>query len=216
MSEKISLKEAERKAFQATFLDGLNDILLGLMILSLVLSSILRETIQPLLNYLPVLGVIVIGIPIFYAAKKWFITPRIGLVKFTPRRRKKISNVRWFLIGLFIITLIVFLLPFINPGSPATVKGPYWLVDAVFGLSVIALFSFMAYSLEQPRMHLYGLVLGLSLPFDVVFEKTTGLDWAVGLFVAGTVMLVTGIIIFSRFLRDHPLPEEGVYDGSNG
>ncbi len=216
MSEKISLKEAERKAFRATFLDGLNDILLGLMLLSLVLSSILRETIEPLLNYLPVLEVIVIGIPIFYAAKKWLVTPRIGLVKFTPHRRKKMGNVRWFLIGLFIITLIVFLLPFINPGAPVTIKGPYWLVDAVFGLFVIALFSFMAYSLEQPRMHLYGLVLGLSLPFDVVFEKTTGLDWALGLFIAGILMLVTGIVIFVRFLRDYPIPEGGVYGGSNG
>jgi len=112
--------------------------------------------------------------------------------------------------------LIVFLLPFINPGIPITVKGPYWLIDAVFGLFAIALFSFMAYSLDQPRMHLYGLALGLSMPFDVVFEKTTGLDWALGLFTAGILIFVTGIVIFIRFLRDHPIPEGGVYDVANG
>jgi len=216
MSEKISLKEAERKAFRATFLDGLNDILWGLMILSLVLSAILRENIQPLLNYLPVLVVIVIGIPLFFAAKKWLVIPRIGLVKFTPRRTRKLSNVRWFLIGLFVITLVVFLLPYLNPGAPVSINGPYWLVDAFFGLLIIALFSFMAFSLDQPRMHLYGFLLGLSLPFDVVFEEVTGLDWALGLFVAGAVMLGTGIIIFARFLNDHPIPEGDVYDGVNG
>jgi hypothetical protein len=54
------------------------------------------------------------------------------------------------------------------------------------------------------------------MPFDVVFEKTTGLDWALGLFIAGIMIFVTGIVIFVRFLRDHPIPEGGVYDGANG
>jgi MFS family permease len=216
MSEKISLKEAEQKAFRAIFLDGLNEMLWGLIILSLVLSAILRDPVGVPLNYLPVFLVLVIGIPAQLAAKKWLVTPRMGLVMFAPRRRRKISRVRWVMIILFVITLIVFLLPFLNKGETVTVNGPYWIVDAVFGFAVIALFSFIAFSYEQPRMHLYGLLLGLSLPFDVVFEETTGLDWPLGMFVAGSVMLVVGIVIFSRFLRDYPIPEGGVYDGSNG
>jgi len=216
MSEKISLKEAERKAFRATLLDGLNDMLWGLTILSLAVSAILRESIDPPWAYLPLIGVFVIGYPIYFAAKARVVNPRMGLVKFAPNRRRKISRVRWFLIGLVVITVIVFLIPFVNPGAPMTVKGPYWLVDAIFGLAVILLFSFLAYALEQPRMYLYGVLLGLSLPFDVVLEHTTGWDFPLGLFPVGIVMLVVGIVSFVRFLRDHPFPEGGVYDGSNG
>jgi hypothetical protein len=216
VSEKISLKEAERKAFRSTFLDGLNDILLGATILSLAASAILRENIDPPWNYLPLIAVFVIGCPIFFAAKKWVVNPRMGLVKFAPRRRRKLSCVRWFMIVLVVITFVVFLIPFINPAAPTTVKGPYWLVDAISGLFVIALFSILAYSLDQPRMYLYGVLLGLSMPFDVILEETTGWDFPLGLFPVGIVMLVVGIVSFVRFLRDHPLPEGGVYDGSNG
>jgi hypothetical protein len=58
--------------------------------------------------------------------------------------------------------------------------------------------------------------LGLSLPFDVVLEYTTGWDLPMGLFPVAVVMLGIGIVSFARFLRDYPLPEGGVYDGSNG
>lgn len=216
MSEKISLKEAERKAFRSTFLDGLNDMLWGVTILSLAASAILRESIDPPWSYLPLFGVFVIGYPIYFAAKKWVIGPRMGLVKFAPSRRKKISRVRWFMIVLVIITFIVFFMTLLNPGAPVSVKGPYWLVDAIFGLAVIALFSLLAYALDQPRMHLYGVLLGLSLPFDVILEETAGWDFPLGMFPVGIVMLVVGIVSFTRFMRDHPLPEGGVYDGSNG
>jgi hypothetical protein len=216
MSEKISLKEAERKAFQSTFQDGLNDVLWGLTILSLAAAAILRESVEVPLNYLPVVGVFVIIYPLFFAAKKWVVVPRMGLVKFAPRRMKKLSRVRWFMIVLVVITFVVFLIPFVNPGAPATVEGPYWLVDAAFGLGVVVLFSILAYSLEQPRLYLYGVLLGLSLPFDVVVEETTGWDFPLGLIPVGLVMLVIGIVSFTRFLRDHPLPEGGLYDGSNG
>ena len=84
MSEKISLKEAERKAFRSTFLDGLNDILWGLTILSLAVSAILRESIDPPWNYLPLIGVFVIGYPLYFAGKKWVVNPRMGLVRFAP------------------------------------------------------------------------------------------------------------------------------------
>lgn len=216
MSEKISLKDAERKAFQSTYLDGLNDMLWGSTILSLAISAILRESIDPPWNYLPLIAVFVIGYPLYFAAKKWVVSPRIGLVKFAPRRQKKLSNVRWFLIVLVVITFVVFLIPFVNPGAPVTVKGPYWLVDAVFGFFVVVLFSILAFALDQPRMYLYGVLLGLSMPFDVVLEYTTGWDFPLGLFPVAVVMLGVGIISFTRFLRDYPLPEGGVYDGSNG
>jgi hypothetical protein len=216
MSEKISLKEAERKAFRSTLQDGLNDILWGLTILSLAAAAILRESVEVPLNYLPVVGVFVVIYPLFFAAKKWVVAPRMGLVKFAPRRMRKLSRVRWFMIVLVVITFVVFLIPFVNPGAPVTIQGPYWLVDAAFGLGVIVLFSILAYSLEQPRMYLYGVLLGLSLPFDVVLEETTGWDFPLGLIPVGIVMLVIGIVSFSRFLRSHPLPEGGVYDGANG
>ncbi|TES89049.1 MAG: hypothetical protein E3J88_06580 [Anaerolineales bacterium] len=206
MSDKISLKEAERKAFRSTFQDGLNDILWGLTILSLIASAILRESVQVPLNYLPVLAVMVVGIPALYIAKRRFTAPRMGLVKFNPRRNRKIKNVRWVMIVLFVITWAVFLLPYIKLGDPVTVEGPYWLVDATFGVLIIALFSFLAFSYEQPRMHLYGLMLGISLPFDVVLEEKTGWDFQLGMLIAGCVMLVFGIVYLARFLRQYPLP----------
>jgi hypothetical protein len=216
MSENISLKKAEQKAFRSTFLDGLYDMLWGTMIFSLVLSGILRDLVGVPLNYLPVLLVLVLGIPGVLAGKKWLVTPRMGLVKFGPHRKKKLNRVRWILIVIFVFTLTIFLLPYLNQGDPVTVSGPYWIVDATAGLFVLAIFSFLATAMEQPRMYIYGLLLGLSMPFDEVFEHAFGLDWMIGTFVAGAVMLVTGIVIFSRFLRDYPLPEGAVYDGSNG
>jgi len=212
MDAKISLKEAERKALRMIQQDGLFDILLGLMLLSLVLSAFLRQTVQVPLNYIPVIAMLVLSIPAYNLAKRSITTPRLGLVGFGSQRKRKINRARWVVIGIFAATMVVYILTatkVIHFSAGTT----YWFVDAVFGVAIGTFFSLLAFSWDVPRMHLYGWLLGASLPVDQILEKSVGVGFPLGQMVVGFVMLAFGLVLLYRFLRQYPLPPE---DGSHG
>jgi MFS family permease len=211
MSQQISLKNAERKAFQSTYQDGLTDMLWGLYLLFGNSSVVILYNlgVEGLKKYIPMFIIMGISILGFWAAKKYIVTPRIGTVKFGPRRVKKIKRMRFVLAVAVLATFALLLLTIAGIFNPASWQWPGWSVDLGFGIFVFLVCSFIAYTMDYPRLYLYGLLMGLSIPVSVLLEAYAGISFPIAWVISGGIILVVGLITFIRFLRRYPLPNEG-------
>ena len=206
MSEIVSLKDAEKKVVRMATNDGLWEILLGLMLLSINASALLQDLLEVPWNYIPVILVIAAGVPAFRAAKKSLILPRIGQVTFSRERRLKVKKVKTVLIGLVLFTWLILLIPVVPGVVTGTTTLPYWFMDAVFGLLVFKFFVLLSSAFEAPRMIFYGLLFGLSLPVDVILQAEFGVQFPVFKVLAGLVITACGVLTLLRFLRRYPMP----------
>ena len=85
MSHTINLKELERKAFRSTFQDGLWDMYLGFLLLTMGMGPVLPSLNKSVMWTLVILLMLsVLAWLAFWAGKKFITTPRMGLVKFGP------------------------------------------------------------------------------------------------------------------------------------
>jgi hypothetical protein len=94
VSQKISLKEAERKAFRTTLNDGLVDIFLGCFLLMFVIALYLSENLGDFWSsavFLPFLALVYLAI---WLIRRYVVTPRIGMVKFGQARKAKLQHSR--------------------------------------------------------------------------------------------------------------------------
>jgi hypothetical protein len=92
---------------------------------------------------------------------------------------------------------------------------PGWLNAAFFAPAAwvgnaIVVFSLGAYFLDFKRLYLIGVMYALAVPLDIVFRKVADIDLSFIAFgVPAMVILIVGLFVFTRFLRDYPLlPEE--------
>jgi hypothetical protein len=80
MQHSVSLKSAERKAFQATFADGLRDVMIGCVLFMFAIAPLLSETLGDLGSsaiFLPFRGLVYLAIRL---TRRYLIAPRIGMV----------------------------------------------------------------------------------------------------------------------------------------
>jgi hypothetical protein len=218
------LKEIERKAFRSTFQDGLWDIFLGLLLLNMAIGIVLEDT------SLPLSWIMVMIVPwpflvlvAFWAGKKFITTPRIGLAKFGPQRKAKMKNLRVVLFLSVLLLVIMFFLGWAAMGNSL----PWWVTEIPLPLYVwpaqtIIVFGLAAYFLDVPRFYAYGVLYGLPLPVGILLVKNTDLtvlgSMAITFGVAVGVMVLIGVILFIRFLREYPVaaqspPSERAPDG---
>jgi MFS family permease len=208
MSQQISLREAERKAFRATINDGLWDILLGCWALMFAIGPFLSPSLGDFWSsavFLPFWGLVFL---VIWLVRKYVVTPRIGSVKFGQARKTRLMK---FSIVMLVINVIAFIL-----GLAAAMnfgRAPGQIFPIIFGLIFLMPFSIAAYFLDLSRLYIYGLLVGLSPlvgewlyisgnashhGFPITFGTTAG------------IMILTGLAIFVRLLRDNPVPKEGV------
>ena len=208
MSKLISTKEAERRAVRLSLQDGLWEILLGLTILSLSASVLLRDILGVPINYIPVILVFAVGIPLTRRIKKDIVIPRLGSVQFGSKRRRKFKIINIVLISLVVFTWLFVLIPNLVNLNTDFSNWPYWFVDAIFGLLLFGFFALLSITLETPRIAVYGLLFGLSLPADIILREALGTQVPIFNILTGCVITVWGTITFIQFLRNYPLPEQ--------
>jgi hypothetical protein len=81
MENKLNLKELERKAWPSFFDDGLWDIYLGVLLGLMGISGLLdRTSLTEDAGMTIYIGLLVITMLAFWAAKRFETVPRIGLV----------------------------------------------------------------------------------------------------------------------------------------
>jgi len=212
MSEKVDLKELEKKVWISTFQDGFWDIYFGMIIMGMGLGPLGRFLGLP--ETMGVLTLVFswdIGAGLIFILGKIFISrPRIGFVKFGQIRKKRNKLLAVFLginVGLTIIIFIFTLMGMFQLSLPG------YMVMLVIGLLFITTpFSFIAYFIQLKRVYLYALLGGFGLFFSELLEPIFDAPFnGILVFVPfGGMILVFGITILIHFLRKYPLTKKGV------
>lgn len=210
MAEQIDLKELEKKAYRSTFQDGFWDIFIGMIFMGFALISLgdvfgLQEMIGMLLISLGWN----IGAVVFMILGKKFITiPRIGMIKFGPKRKADQRKVKIYL-GINVLFGFVILLLQMT-GKFGFITAQRFALSILLGLFISLPFGIMAYFLDFPRLYVYALLGGLGFFLIDVFELFTSGPLSIILvfgFIGGSIVIV-GIVFLIKFLRKYPIPNK--------
>ncbi len=208
MSQKISLKEAERKVFRASYNDGLWDIFLGCFFLMFVIAPYLSTSLGDFWSsvvFLPIWALVYLLISLI---RKYMVTPRIGVVKFGLPRKTKLAK---FNVVMLVINIIAFILGLVAATSFGIVSGQIYSI--VFGMLLLIGFSLAAYFLDFSRLYIYGLLAGFSpLIGEWLWAHgyATHHGFPITFGTAAGIMILVGLVVFARLLRDNPVPIEGI------
>lgn len=200
MNTPLNLKELERKAFRSFYQDGIWDIFFGLMMFAMYAFTLFNEMEN---NGLRVVGLILIevmAVMFLIFGKKYITAPRLGNVEFGKGRKRKLG----YILGLNIFTLLVGIGLFIGfDRISLDTSQSELLVPLGFGIWISFLTSLMAFFLDFDRLYIYGLIYGAA------FAAVLLLDIPILFLIASLLILLPGLLIFSRFLlTTKPIEEE--------
>jgi len=223
MSDAISLKELERKAYRHFFKDGIWDICLGVLLLAFGIGGTISRLgmtwgyVMPDLHAITLL-LYVLSMAVLVVGKRYITVPRLGRVQFGAARRRRLSSSVLILLGSALLGLIVFLL-LGGKGIPETWKSAVPTGRLLFAVNALVVFGLLAYFLDFRRLYGYAVLWALAFPASEAVAVHTALSRAgaflltVGAFSG--VMLGTGVVLLLRFLRGYPSATEPAMD-SNG
>lgn len=209
ITEKIDLKEIEKKTWRSTLEDGLLDIYFGVLVLSIGIGITLVDLLpEPFDSLLPII-LMIIGLIFFLFGKKFITQPRLGVVKFGFKQKsRKLKTVMVLSINS-IILLIFYIIRLINPALWSIF--PVYIQGLITGLLFITVpLCFAAYFLQYPRLYFIAILVGLSFflsdlfsifipePFDALFAFS----------ITSFVIIFIGMISLVKFIRKYPLQKE--------
>lgn len=208
MNPNMDLNQTQKNSFKlAAYADGINDILLGLILALLGLFPLTRAAFGPSLNALFFLAAL-LGISALMMLIRKRLTPsRIGLVKFGPASHKRLKT------ALLVTTLLLALTAILwgLAGQGWFLPSPSWLssygFDIFFALVILGIFFTMAYSLGVTRYYLYGLLFGTSMLLQGIALE--GTYEGVPMLVSGAIVTTIGAVLLARFLKKYPVLDEG-------
>ena len=212
----FNLTEIEKKAFRSTFQDGLWDIFLGSLLLVLSISALLSNIGTTKKLHIGVLIVLQILVVLaFTVGKKRITIPRMGFVKFGPKRKQRMTKSRIILLISVLLGVVVFLIASaLIQGNPAGRSKLLLFAPVAWVVNSIIVFSFLAYYMDFTRLYLYGVLFALPVPFDVAIQQFTELNLSpIAFAVPGIAMLGVGTVLLLRFLHEYPKPGQEVLDG---
>jgi hypothetical protein len=214
MHTQLDLKEIERKAFRSTYQDGLLDICISSVVgsMALMMFNVVRDDAPGLYLVLAFLGICA-GQLVFWAGKKFVTLPRMGQVKFGEIRRKRNKTLALILTVAVLVQVGIVLL------TAGAVAFPAWgeklrelfpdhsasklLVAAVGSLFVGPSMMTIAHFNDYPRGYYIALVMSLGV-FLMIWLWQPLIQ--VG---AAFLILIPGLVLFARFLRQYPLTPAG-------
>jgi uncharacterized membrane protein YidH (DUF202 family) len=219
MTQNLDLKAIERRAFRSVHQDGLWDIYLGVLLLSLSLFFAVPESGEGEGTYMlfALLGV-GIAFAVFQLGKRYVTVPRMGQVQFGPERQKRKITLAWIMGFYFLVTLGLVLFSLYMWNANASGLRTELIVDPslerAFVASIAALIVgtsiiVISYFKEFLRGYYIALLMGCGFFFTLWFDTT------LPMIIAGMFILVPGLVLFVTFLRQHPLPpQEASHDNS--
>lgn len=211
MEKKISLKETEREVYRRACSDGLWDVLVGCYFLTFAIAPFLSPSLGDFWSsalLLPICGVILFAI---WLIRRHVITPRIGRVQFGPQRKGRLTR---FSIVMLAFNVVVFVLSLLSAGSVGITSRETMTMG--FGFILLAGFSLAGYFLDFSRLYLYGLLLGISPPLgEWLFAqgRASHHGFPITFGTVSAVMIIVGLTLFVRLLRQNPLPTDAVSQG---
>jgi MFS family permease len=210
MQTPVSLKTAERQAFQITFTDGLWDVFLGLFPLQFAVAPLLSESMGDFWSsaiFLPVFGAVYLVIRLM---RKYVIAPRMGTVNFGKARKEKLRKFSRIMLG---INALVFIMGILAAAFTTKIFDSQSIalfgsvVSMALGLILLAGFSLAAVLLDWPRLYFYGLLLFAAPPVGEWLYQNHGAahhGYPIVFGITAGVMILTGLITFVRMLKNNP------------
>jgi hypothetical protein len=209
MDSTISLKDLEKKAFRAAHQDGLWDIYIGLILLSMSILALSTENESSrFLSY----GLFFLGLGIayliFWGGKKYLTTPRLGQVKFGPRRQRRKTIMSIVLAVIVFLQLVVVIATILLWKNPQWAAGPGFtnadrerLLVAIVGvLFVWPSITLIAYFNDFSRGYYIALLTAAAVFSLIWFGQPAYL------IAAALLIIIPGVVLFVRFLRKYPRP----------
>jgi hypothetical protein len=208
MSQQISLKEAEQKAFRTRYNDGLWDIFLGCSFLTFVIALYLGPILGDFWSSVALLPFWALVYLAIWLIRRYVVMPRIGTVTFGQARKAKLANFNFVMLVANVTAIIMGFVAALNSGSI-----PGQMISIIFGMILLMGFSMAAYLLDFNRLYVYGLLAGLS---PVVGEwlwtrgYATHHGFPITFGTAAGIMILVGLTVFVRLLHNNPVPIEGI------
>ncbi len=211
MSEPPDLKSLEKKAYRSTFEDGLWDIFIGLLLMGFSLSwtRLLYEMLEPINLTIVILIWNAIVVVIFILGKKFITVPRMGIVKFGPKREARKTHLRIYLGLNVLLGFIVFILTVMGMMNFLPLFGI--LTPLLIGLFSFTIpFSIVAYYLDFRRLYIYALVCGCAMFFAELLYPIFGtpMESILAFGLSGGIIVAIGLWFLIKFLRKYPKPEK--------
>jgi len=211
MFDSLDLKKLEQKAFRTTHQDGLLDIDIGGVVMSMSAMAYSDDSEAfPLLRFGLLLAGLTLSTLIYQGGKKYLTAPRLGQVKFGPRRQRRSVTLALVLSGIVLLQVIILagtIFLRANPQSAASLGFTFASRDlerlavAIVGaLFVGPSMTLIAYFSDFLRGYYIAFILSLAVFSLIWFSQPVYMT------IAGLVIIVPGVILLVRFLRQHPLP----------
>lgn len=211
MSNEIDLKELERKAFRSIHQDGIMDIFIGIIIISMgVYGALSGFGIEDPLGLGIYIILEVVALFIFIASKKYITKPRIGIVKPGPARKKKLNKVQIVLFISLLFGIVIILISMVLGNIGINQPLPWYLIAALFAFNVFVVFGLIAHYTDNNRLYVIAVLFALTLPFLEILKmfSDSPFNTLVAFGIPGVIVICMGITYLIRFLDKYPIPKE--------
>ncbi len=211
MLNQLNLKEIEKRAFRATYQDGLLDINMGGIVACMAYMQTLTDSEEtPILGIVVFVAGMIASSLIFWLGKKYITLPRMGQATFGAQRRRRsrtLATILGFIVALQAAVVIFSVVVWSNPQLQsrfAFLEGEHRAMDLLVA-SIGAMFvgpsvALIAYFSDFLRGYYISLLMAVGV-FLMIF-----LDQPVYMMVSAALIILPGIVLFVRFLLTHPLP----------
>jgi len=211
MSQEISLKQLERKVYTSFFQDGLWDIYLGLLLLSMGMSQPLAAMGASLVWATVLsLALAALGLLIFVGGKRWLTVPRLGTVRFGHARRVGGKRAAAVFSLSVLVGAVLFALSWTGVTRIAVLE-VIPLPALIFAANCIVVFGLAGYFLDFSRLYAYAVLYAAAFPLAVLLRGPAQLPygWPLAYSVASGPMLIIGLVLLIRFVHEYPLGTPG-------
>jgi hypothetical protein len=206
MDQKIDLKQLERKVWTSFYEDGLGDIFIGCIILMFATAPLLGRLgwgdFWASAVFIPFW--IIMYLLLVFLRKK-VVIPRIGVVRFGQTRKKRLVK---FNILMLVVLSAGLILGFVSSRGSAT---QVWVHSLRFIAIVLLCFGLAGYFLGFVRLYIYGLLVAASFPIGEWLYSNVGVPhhgFPVTFGITSVVIIITGVLLFLRLLRENPRLKE--------
>ena len=210
MSDKLSLKDIEKKSFTSYLQDGLIELLLSYILMISVLSSILMDMgVSDSIRipiYLPLM--ILIPAPALYLCKIYITVTRLCNVKFGAKRKRDSKQFLIFAIFINTFLIIALLATVTNKLDRITAFLGHLGFPLVIFCFVFSIFAFLVYLFDIPRFYIIGTLMGISQTIHTGLREYTTFkyDGMIAYGVPALILLIMGIVLLNRFMKKYPNP----------
>jgi hypothetical protein len=200
MDTNVSLGEIERRAYRATFDDGIYEFLWGCIFLLFAWIPILESIGISRFYCYPL---ILLLAPIPWLGKRYITIPRLGAVEFGEKRKARNRNtilIAIIAIGLMLPLVTVMIIAGLPPGFT-------WKIIAFMVAPIAAIGVFL---MDYPRMYIYAILLLYSIIGTEFLLPYIGAPFVKLLTfgVSGGLIIGYGLFLLYRFLKKYPKPKE--------